>query len=100
MTDVVVLRELALEIALVGEDVNHPRKDLREKVSSFGHAGRAGMDRAEHAELRVLAKVLLHLVRRGAAEVGVLVPACHAERNAPVQFVLGGAGAGGEHDAF
>src|ERR1035438_4544090 len=100
VTDVVVHRELVLEIALVRKDVNHPRKNLREKGSAFSHAGRAGMDRAEHAELRVFAKVLLHLVRRGAAEVGVLMPACHAEGNTPVQLVLGGTGAGGEHDAF
>ena len=100
VTDVVVHRELVIEIALVRKDVNHPGKNLGEKGSTFGHAGRAVMERAEHAELWVLAKVLLDLVRRRAAKVGVLMPACNAEGNTPVQLVLGGTGAGGEHDAF
>src|SRR5580698_7781766 len=97
VTDVVVHRELVIEIALVRKDVNHPGKNLGEKGSTFGNAGRAVMERAEHAELWVLAKVLLDLVRRRAAKVGVLMPACHAEGNTPVQLVLGGTGAGGEH---
>src|SRR5580658_4948099 len=100
MTDVVVHRELFFEIALVGKDVNHPGKNLGEKSSAFGHTGRAGMDGAEHAELRVLAKVLLHLVGWGSAEVGVLVPAPHAEGNTPVQLVLRGTGADCKHDSF
>src|SRR3984885_8216353 len=100
MTDVVVHRKLLLEITLVRKDVNHPRKNLGEKGSAFDHAGGAGMDGAEHAELRVLAKVLIHLAGRSAAEICVLVPTHHAEGNSSVQLVLGSIGACGEHDAF
>lgn len=100
MTDVVVHRELVFDFALVWKHVNHPGKNFGEKGSALSHAGRAGMDGSEHAELRVLTKVLFHFVCRGAAEVYVLVPARHTEGNSPVQLILGGTWAGGEHDAF
>jgi len=100
MTDVVVHRELVLDFALVWKDVNHPGKNLGEKGSALSHAGRPSMDGSEHAEFRVCAKVLFHFVCRGAAEVYVLVPASHAQGNAPVQLILGSTWTGGEHDTF
>jgi len=45
-----------LEATLVRKHVNHPREYLREEGAAFSLAGFLGMDGAEHAKLRVLAK--------------------------------------------
>jgi hypothetical protein len=72
--NIVVHGKDILEVVLVREDVNHPRKDLGQKGSSFGIARFLSVDRTEHAEFRVFAEIFLELVCGGSAKIRLLVP--------------------------
>src|SRR5260370_18919091 len=98
--NIVVHGKDVLEVVLVREDVNHPGKDLGQKGSSLGIARFLGVDRTEHAEFRIFAEIFLDLVCRGSAKIRVLVPAGNAQRNAFIEFILGGIGVGSKHHAF
>jgi len=98
--DVIVHGEDVFQLVLVGEDVDHPGEDDGVECAAFRLAGFGGADGAEHAELWVLAEVLLNAIGRGAAEVNVFVPAYDAERDTVVQLIFGRLRAVGEHDAF
>ncbi len=68
--------------------MHHPSENVGIEFSARGLAGLFGRDRAQQPELRMWAKILKLLSHRSFAEIDVLVPASHAERNALVQLFL------------
>ena len=63
---VVVHGEHIFHVVFIGKDVNHPTEYHREKGAAFSLAGFFRMDGAEHAEFRMVAKVFLDFLCRGA----------------------------------
>ena len=86
-------------VCLVGVDVDHPAEDLLDPAAAGLGAGVLGDDGAGEAEF-FRAALLRGRAPGRQAEVDVLVPARHAERNAFVQLLLGGAFRSGEHRAL
>src|SRR5207253_3946010 len=66
----------------------------------FGGAGFWGVYGAEHAELGMGGLIVTDAVFRSLAVVDVPVPARNAERDALVQLIFGGVGAGRKHHAL
>lgn len=97
---VIVHREDIFEILLVWEDVNHPGEHIGVEVAACGVAGLLRSNRAEHAELRMRSKILVGLVCRSRAEIGVLVPAGDAGRNALIELLHACMHAGRVHHAL
>lgn len=97
---VVIHGELVLEVVFVGKDMDHPTEDHGHEGTAFGLAGFCGVDRSEHAELRMTAVVFLHLVCGSGAEVDVLMPARDAQRDTLVELVFTGACTVREHHTF
>ena len=70
--------------------MDHPSKYVGEKPPAGGFTGLGGGDGAHEAELRVRAEVGFGLARGGFAEIHVLVPVGDAQRDAGIEFSLGG----------
>src|SRR5271154_4161565 len=86
-------------VGFVGIHMNHPSENLREPAASGLLARFLGCDRTAQSEF-----LKIHVLQGSAlwrkAEIGVLVPASHAERHARVQIVFRGQFARSVHCAY
>jgi hypothetical protein len=82
------MRPDLLGICFVGIDVDHPIKNLRNPAAAGLVAGVFGRDRAAEAEFSQAGLPRLRAFGRE-ADVDVLVPARHAQRDALIQLILG-----------
>src|SRR5580658_3283314 len=76
-------------IFLEGVDVHHPVEYHREKSAASGVAGFLGGDGSFETELRIRTAHLFEMAQRGDAEIHVLVPLRHAERDALIELLFG-----------
>src|SRR6266403_4267249 len=77
--NVIVHRENFFEVRFIRKNVDHPRKHMRVESPPRCRASLFRLDRAEHAELRMRALIVLYLVCRRGAIINVPVPARDAQ---------------------
>jgi hypothetical protein len=79
-----------LRIRLIRIHVNHPTEHVRKERTARRFTPLTSANRPQESEFGVRSEVTRSLSSGGFAEINMLMPVRHAQRNALVQFILGG----------